>query len=364
MERGTVVCNNCAGRMVVGCKVLRGWWLGNGIGGGRGGGGADLAENTSACRLLPSMEESPDLFVREITMSQRLSWAAGILLLVSLPEASAQNKEIIDCINSFGVKDFLELNERQGKELARLLPAMKSGFNNHEAKVIFRKSNHVSHDLIVVEISPKLMTPGATLAHVHFFREDGGLIRSQVFNVGYRESLYSIRVIKSPDINDYLIEIQTYGMFGDGQDYKFFTNDAEWRPRYRKHTHHQLYAFQNNEVRLIRLTDEDGMPLSNLICVKHANIGPLCDYSFEQVEQLLKSKSVVDQLCVLTWVNGKHFTEHGGRWEAHQHETKQSIETYTKSRSSPAIKQLIEQLEENSCHWVGELAFCTKRKLY
>jgi hypothetical protein len=44
LERGTVVCKPCAGLVDIGRKMFRSWWLGNGIGGGRGGDDARMAE--------------------------------------------------------------------------------------------------------------------------------------------------------------------------------------------------------------------------------------------------------------------------------------------------------------------------------
>lgn len=289
---------------------------------------------------------------------------ALIMLFCCLNQIAAQNKELINHIDALGVKDYLELSATQSKALKPLLDNIREKGHHAEPVIVLKKSKHVSHDLIIVEVHPLMTIPGASAGYVHFFRADGELIRSSRFNLGYRENITTLKVIKNPDIDDYLIGTHAPKEHGDDpKKLNNFEKAADWKPRPQSWPYQKTFAFQNNEVRLIRLIEEDGKPRSNPIYVKHFNYGPVCDYTYEQIEQLLKSKSVIDQLHVLTWLNGRHFTEDPRGWQEHQHEKKQSIEAYTKAHDSPVIKQLIEELEKSHCYWVSDMAYWTKKKL-
>lgn len=284
------------------------------------------------------------------------------LLLWAIPSAlpgQYDKQKLVQCINSFGVKDYVELNDDQSKELTPLLPKLNRHHWGSYAKVVFKKSKCVSHALIVVEVMPMMEIPGASLAQVHFFKEDGTLIGSSLFNIGYRQRFHSIHVRKNPEIQDYLVEIQTSSYPVGSSVFK------KESPLYgQSKMSIQVYAFENNEARLIRLTNEKGKPLSNPIYVKHFNYGPVCDYNLSQVEKLLQSTSITDQLHALVWLNGRHsrpcYSDH---WYEHQSESLASIAAYKEAYSSRSLVKLLDEKIQHSNFWIRDQAKWVKDKL-
>jgi hypothetical protein len=290
--------------------------------------------------------------------------ATVILVSLNSSECRAQKplkETLVDQLKSLEVTDYLELSPSQAHSLAPFLPKVDNEPLRAQPKVVFKKSKGVSHDWIVVSIADIFTIPGCSSAAIYFLKEDGGLIRSEVFNIGYRMYFHGIKVVKYPDINDYLIEIQTAGMFSSARrNLQYLDVHYDWQPRERSHTIHQTYAFQNNRVKLVQLTNEDGLPIANFYHVRHFTFGPQCDYSLNDVEGLLCSNDLVDQLHGLIWLNGRHYT--GRYWQEHQHERQKSIESYLAARKSQPIRKLLEEKQGSSHYLVSDLSKWVAKK--
>lgn len=287
-----------------------------------------------------------------------------VLLCGTLQPVAAQNQELIRHIDALGIKDYLELNSVQGDALKPLLKSIEPQGHCVTPIIVLKKSKYVSHDLIIVEIAPLSTIPGASFAVVHFFRADGGLIRTSCFNLGYRQLVRYLRVVKYPDIDEYLIETDIDGKFAGLEKIVFFDKETDWLPHGPRWTYRQTYAFQQNDVRLIRLVNEDGIPISNPIYVKHFNYGPLCEYTLADVEKLLQSDSVVDQLHALVWLNGRHCRPcYSNSWYEHQSESLASIAAYKEAYTSPSLAKLLDEKIKHSNYLISYQAKWVKSKL-
>lgn len=296
----------------------------------------------------------------------RINQALVAFLFWTMPSAliaQYDRQNMIKCISTFGVKDYLELTAAQSDELTPLLPKSDRLLLGNRAKVVFKKSKSVSHDLIVVEVADMFMIPGASLAQVHFFRANGSLIKSNLFNIGYRQYFHTIKVVKNLDMDSYLIEIRTSGYPVGSSAFNKPAPPNDWQPRRSKMTV-QLYAFDENEVRLIRLTDEEGNPRSNPIYVKHFNYGPLCEYSLEKIEKLLQSSSIVDQLHALVWLNGRHHRPcYADQWYDYQSESRTSIAAYKEAYSSASLAKILDDKIKHSNSFISSQAKWVRKKL-
>jgi hypothetical protein len=277
------------------------------------------------------------LVAEKRTMKSLFALLAALVLVFFHPsECRAQKPQkeaLLEQLKSLGVNDYLQLSPDQASALAPLLPKVERAPIRGAPMLVFKKSKAVSHDWIVVSIADLIMIPGVASAIVYFFKDDGELIRADSFNLGWRQGVHSVKVVKFPDINDYLIEIRT-GL-------------------------RQTYAFQNNSVKLVRLQNGSGTPQSsgtpqnNPYHIRNFTYGPLTDYSLNDIERLLRSNDLVDQLHALVWLNGRHCTDTRG--EGLNPESQKSIETYLAARKSEDIKKLIEEKQASKNSVVSDL---------
>jgi hypothetical protein len=227
----------------------------------------------------------------------------GLLLLSWVSPVQAQREELIKYLQSLPVKDYLELDEEQSLGLSQKLLPLRSDSFYGTPKLIFRKSLYVQHDWIIVEIRQIMSIRGASFAFIHFIDENGTFTHTEKFSIGYRNYFHSLRVSKHPNIRDYCIEIHSGGY----RPIEVPHLKAELSTTaYEQARIQQTYAFHNNTVKLIRLTNFEGEHLPNIYLHDNLRIGPLPQFTSKEIQQALDSKDTVALLEVMCWLSGIH----------------------------------------------------------
>jgi hypothetical protein len=141
----------------------------------------------------------------------------------------------------------------------------------------------------LIEESPLLMIPGNSGLSVHVFAQDGSLIRSSVFQTGWRIGVTDIRVVYLPQISRNGIEVRS-APFINGRDVA-----------------KQFYALVNDEVLLIRLEDKAGNLIRNVYGAPNHTFGfTITGRSANEWKDALESGDFAEVLATVTWLSGNH----------------------------------------------------------
>jgi hypothetical protein len=141
----------------------------------------------------------------------------------------------------------------------------------------------------LIEEFPLLTIPGNSGLSVHLFAGDGSLIRSAVFQTGWRIFVTDIRVAYLEEIGRMAIEVRSAPAI-NGRDVA-----------------RQLYALVNDEVLLVRLEDKGGHLIRNVYGAPNHTFGfTITGRSSNEWKDALESGDSAEVLATLTWLSGTH----------------------------------------------------------
>jgi hypothetical protein len=141
----------------------------------------------------------------------------------------------------------------------------------------------------LIEESPLLTIPGNSGLGVHVFAHDGSLMRSSVFQTGWRIFITDIRVVFLEQIGRKAIEVRSAPAI-NGRDVA-----------------KQFYALINDEVLLIRLEDNPGNLIRNAYGAPNYTFGlTVTGRSADEWKDALESGDFAEVLATLTWLSGIH----------------------------------------------------------
>jgi hypothetical protein len=141
----------------------------------------------------------------------------------------------------------------------------------------------------LIEESPLLTIPGNSGLSVHVFTQDGSLLRSSVFQTGWRIVVTNIRVIYLAQINRMALEVRSAPVI-NGRDVA-----------------KQFYALINDDVLLIRLEDKAGHLIRNAYGAPNHTFGlTITGRSANDWQTALESADPAETLATLTWLSGTH----------------------------------------------------------
>ena len=141
----------------------------------------------------------------------------------------------------------------------------------------------------LIEEHPLRTIPGNSGLSVHVFARDGSLMRSSVFQTGWRILITDIRVAYREQIGRKAIEVRS-APATNGRDVA-----------------KQFYALINDKVLLIRLEDKARNLIPNVYGAPNHTFGlTITGRSADEWKDALRSGDLAEVLATLTWLSGEH----------------------------------------------------------
>lgn len=196
----------------------------------------------------------------------------------------------------------------------------------------------------LIEESPLVMIPGNSGLRVHVFTHDGSLVRSSVFQTGWRIFITDIRVAYLEQIGRKAIEVRSAPAING-------RNVAK-----------QFYALINDEVLLIRLEDEARNLIGNAYGAPNHTFGlTITGRSADAWKDALESGDFAEILATLTWLSGNHLDpkepipEVSG-WPPVAHEDISEARLVGEVRSRQDVRRQLKALMLSENLWVRQAA--------
>lgn len=197
----------------------------------------------------------------------------------------------------------------------------------------------------LIEESPLLTIPGNSGLSVHIFALDGSLIRSPVFQTGWRIAITDIRVAYLRQINREALEVRSEPVI-NGRDVA-----------------KQFYALVNDDVLLIRLEDKAGHLIRNAYGAPNHTFGfTITGRSASDWENTLVSDDPAEVLATLTWLSGTHLDpkeplpKPPSGWPEISHEEVSEAHTAGDVRGREGVQRKLKILSASTNLWVRQAA--------
>lgn len=198
----------------------------------------------------------------------------------------------------------------------------------------------------LIEESPLLTIPGNSGLSVHVFTLDGSLIRSSIFQTGWRIVVTDIRVAYLAQIDRQALEVKSEPVI-NGRDVA-----------------KQFYALVNDDVLLIRLEDKAGHLIRNAYGAPNHIFGlTITGRSANDWQDALESSDTAEVLATLTWLSGSHWDPKEPAPE-YQREDMSEARLADDVRGRERVKTALNTLRLSENLWVRQAAELAARTEY